>query len=74
MIRIVRRKTHQHADVAHPAAFLRLHAERPCGCRATQQRHEFASSQLIGLHLIRLFLTSNSAFSSSVRRHVIGEP
>src|SRR5262249_48449421 len=42
--RIIGGEIHEHADASHPLG-LRACDERPCGCRAAEQREELASSQ-----------------------------
>jgi hypothetical protein len=36
-------RIHQDADPPHPFGLLRARRERPCSCRATEQRDELAS-------------------------------
>jgi hypothetical protein len=40
---IVGGEVHQHADASHPIGLLRPRRERPRGCRAAEERDEFAS-------------------------------
>jgi hypothetical protein len=41
---------HEHADAPHPLALLRACCERPRGRRATEQRDELATFQLVEVH------------------------
>src|SRR5262249_58372053 len=56
VMRIVRRCGEEHADAPHPLALLRARRERPRGCRATEQRDEFAA-----LHSITSSAVASSA-------------
>jgi hypothetical protein len=51
---IVRRQIREHADAAHPCRLLRARRERPCSCRAAEQRDEIAAFQLTKLHPLPL--------------------
>jgi hypothetical protein len=50
--RIILEVRHQHANAPHPLALLRACREWPRGGRAAEQRDEFPSLQLIGLHSV----------------------
>jgi hypothetical protein len=49
-LRIIVARGHKHNDAPHPIRLLRARREGPPGGRATEQRDEFATFQLIEWH------------------------